>query len=67
MASEDSKKRDGRRKFIVSTMAAIRAMPATLRWSPARTMRTTVENLSNASTFAVLSGFASKKGTTWAT
>ena len=64
MASEDSRNRDGFRKFIDSATAAISASPATVRCRRSRIMRTTVENLSNSRAFAVLSGFRSKNGMT---
>src|SRR3954454_19334288 len=62
MASEDSRNRDGLRKFIVSARPAMYDSPSTVRWWRWFIIRTTVENFSNSRALAVLSGFCSKNG-----
>ena len=63
MASEDSRKRDGFRWFIVCWIWAIRVIPSRVKCIRHSIMCRIRLNFTNSSCFAVLSGFSSKNGT----
>ncbi len=62
MASEDSRNRDGFRRFIVDAMDAMCSIPSIVRWRFSNIIVTTEENFEKSSRLAVLSGFTLKNG-----